>query len=86
MHPIPPDVLRALLPQMARDVRTWVTAYDRDGDALPERSRPRVTGYDLDILSYWFFSGTKFDAEAEPPNLERVAFASFVYAYARAVA
>ena len=41
--------LQALLPSEASDVRTWVTAFDRDGDGLPERAKPRVTGYDLDI-------------------------------------
>lgn len=86
VHPIPPDTLRALLPAMAGDVRAWLTAYDADGDALPERDRPRVTGYDLDILSYWYFAGTRLDARAEPPALERVDFASFVYANALGVA
>jgi len=86
VHPVPADRLRALLPAMAGDVRAWLTAFDADGDALPERDRPRVTGYDLDILSYWFFNGTKLDIEAKPPSLERVDFASFVYANARGVA
>jgi len=86
VHPMPVETLRALLPSMARDVRVWLTTYDRDSDALPERSRPRITGYDLDILSYWFFNGTKLDLRADPPDLERVDFASFVYANARAVA
>ena len=86
VHPIPPDTLRALLPAMARDVRAWLTTFDRDGDALPERAKPRVTGYDLDILSYWFFSGTKLDLRSDPVDLERVDFASFVYANASAVA
>jgi hypothetical protein len=78
--------LNALLPAMAGDVRAWMKLYDQDGDGLPERDRPRVTGYDLDILSYWFFTGMKLDLDADPPNLERVDFASFVYANARAVA
>jgi hypothetical protein len=86
VHPIPPETLRALLPAMAADVRAWMSAYDRDEDSLPERSRPRVTGYDLDILSYWYFSGTRLDARAQPPALERVDFASFVFANAAAVA
>lgn len=86
VHPIPPERLKVLLPAMARDVRAWMSAYDRDGDGLPERSKPRVTGYDLDILSYWFFSGTKLDLNADLVDLERVDFASFVYANARAVA
>jgi hypothetical protein len=86
VHPIPLDTLRQLLPAMAQDVRTWAITFDHDRDALPERSKPRITGYDLDILSYWFFSGTKLDLRAEPPDLERVDFASFVYANARAVA
>ena len=86
VHPIPPETLRALLPPMARDVRAWLTTFDRDADALPERARPRVTGYDLDILSYWFFSGTKLDLHADLVDLERVDFASFVYANARGVA
>ena len=86
VHPIPPDTLRALLPAMARDVRAWMTSYDQDGDGLPERAAPRVTGYDLDILSYWFFNDTMLDVHARPPDLERVDFASFVYANARAVA
>lgn len=86
VHPIPLERLNALLPAMAGDVRAWLTQFDRDGDALPERSKPRVTGYDLDILSYWYFSGTRLDVTADPPSLERVDFASFVYANARAVA
>jgi mannosylglycerate hydrolase MGH1-like protein len=73
------------LPAMASDVRTWVTAFDADGDALPQQARPRITGYDLDILSYWYFSGTKLDLQAPIVDLERVDFASFVYANARAV-
>ncbi len=86
VHPIPPDALRRLLPGMAADVRAWLSAYDADGDGLPERDRPRVTGYDLDILSYWYFSGTRLDPRADPPALERVDFASFVFANASAVA
>ncbi len=86
VHPIPLATLRNLLPAMAADVRAWLTAYDSDGDALPERDRPRVTGYDLDILSYWFFSGTKLDHQAPPLALERADFASFVFANAAAVA
>jgi hypothetical protein len=86
VYPIPLERLNALLPAMAGDVRAWLTQFDGDGDALPERSKPRVTGYDLDILSYWYFNGTKLELTAEPPNLERVDFASFVYANARAVA
>ena len=86
VHPIPPERLRALLPLMAGDVRAWLTLYDRDRDSLPEREKPRATGYDLDLLSYWFFAGTKLDLDADLPNLERVEFASFVYANARAVA
>ena len=57
------DTLRALLPAMAADVRAWLSAYDPDGDGLPERDRPRVTGYDLDILSYWYFNGTTLDLQ-----------------------
>ncbi len=86
VHPLPPDVLRRLLPAMAADVRAWLTAYDTNGNGLPERDRPRVTGYDLDILSYWYFDGTRLDLEATPPALERVDFASFVFANAQAVA
>ena len=86
VHPIPPETLRRLLPQMAADVRAWLSAYDTDGDGLPERDRPRVTGYDLDILSYWYFDGLRLDPRAEPPSLERVDFASFVFANAAAVA
>ena len=86
VHPIPRSTLNRLLPAMAADVRAWLDAYDQDGDALPERGRPRVTGYDLDILSFWFFNGTKLDRQHPPPALERVDFASFVFANARAIA
>lgn len=86
VHPLPPETLRELLPSMAADVRAWLSAYDSDGDGLPERDRPRVTGYDLDILSYWYFDGMHLDPRAEPPALERVDFASFVFANAAAVA
>jgi hypothetical protein len=79
VQPIPRRTLAELLPLMAADVRAWMSAYDADGDALPERSLPRVTGYDLDILSWWFWAGTKLDQEARPPAMERVDFASFVY-------
>jgi len=86
VHPIPPEVLRAMLPSMARDVRAWMTAFDPDGDGLPQRAKPRITGYDLDILSYWFFSDLRLDLYSMPPDLERVDFASFVFANASAVA
>lgn len=86
VHPIPVETLRALLPAMAADVRAWLSAYDMDGDGLPERDRPRVTGYDLDILSYWYFDGTRLDMHADIPALERVDFASFVFANAQGVA
>jgi len=86
VHPLPAETLRALLPAMAADVRAWLSAYDRDGDGLPERDRPRVTGYDLDILSWWNFNNMKVDPSAEPPALERVDFASFVFANSQAVA
>ncbi len=86
VHPFPLATLRQLLPQMARDVRAWVTSFDPDGDGLPQSGRPRITGYDLDILSYWFFNGLRIDPHAEPAELERVDFASFVYANARALA
>jgi hypothetical protein len=86
VQPLALETLRKLLPAMAADVRAWLTAYDRDRDGLPERDRPRVTGYDLDILSYWHFNGLKVDPMAEPPALERADFASFVFANARAVA
>jgi len=83
VHPIPPDALRALLPAIASDVRTWMTVYDPDHDGLPQRSKPRVTGYDLDILSFWYTSGLKLDINAKLFDMERVDFASFVYANAR---
>ena len=86
VHPIPPDTLRQLLPAMAADVRAWMTTYDPDGDGLPQRAKPRVTGYDLDILSFWYFSGLKLDPDANLVDMERVDFASFVYANARGVA
>jgi hypothetical protein len=86
VHPIPDDTLRQLLPALAGDVRAWTTAYDADGDGLPQRARPRVTGYDLDILSFWYFSGTRLDFTAKLSDVERVDFASFVYANARGVA
>jgi hypothetical protein len=71
---------------MAADVRAWLTAYDRDHDGLPERDRPASPATTSDILSYWYFNGLKVDPIAEPPALERVDFASFVFANARAVA
>lgn len=86
VHPIERSALTALLPAMVADVRAWLSTYDQDRDGLPERDRPRVTGYDLDILSYWFFNGTKLDQREDPPALERVDFASLVYANAAAVA
>ncbi len=79
VHPLSQDTLEELLPLMAGDIRAWMTAYDRDGDALPERERPRVTGYDLDILSWWYWAGTRLEPTARPPAMERVDFASFVY-------
>jgi hypothetical protein len=86
VHPLPVQTLRALLPKMAGDVRAWLTTYDGDGDGLPERDRPRVTGYDLDILSYWYWDGTRLDPRAEPPAMERADFAGFVYGNAVGVA
>jgi hypothetical protein len=86
VHPIPAPTLKALLPAMAGDVRAWMTAYDSDGDGLSQRLKPRVTGYDLDILSFWYFSGLRYDPYADLVDLERVDFASFVYANAVAIA
>ena len=86
VHPIDAQTLKALLPAMAGDVRAWLRNFDRDGDFLPSRDIPRITGYDLDILSWWYFDGLKLDLRAKPPDLERVDFASFVYANAAAVA
>ncbi len=86
VHPFTVAELRQLLPEMARDVRAWVTSFDADGDGLPQSGRPRITGYDLDILSYWFFNGLRLHPHANPPELERVDFASFVFANAQGVA
>jgi hypothetical protein len=86
VHPIDPATLRSLLPAMASDVRTWMRAFDPDGDGLPSRNIPRITGYDLDILSWWYFSGLKLDLFSKPVELERVDFASFVYGNAAGVA
>ncbi len=86
VHPLAKDVLDELLPLMAKDVRAWMSAYDSDGDHLPERVRPRVTGYDLDILSWWYWAGTKLDQSHRPPAMERVDFASFLYANASGIA
>ncbi len=86
VHPIDDATLKTLLPAMAGDVRAWMRQFDPDGDFLPSRDIPRITGYDLDILSWWYFDGLKLDLAAKPPALERVDFASFVYANAAAVA
>ena len=86
VQPLDLATLRELLPAMASDVRAWMKTFDADGDFLPSRDIPRITGYDLDILSYWFFDGLKLDLYSKPPDLERVDFASFVYANAAAVA
>ena len=86
VHPIPADTLRAMLPAMASDVSAWLTTYDPDGDGLPQREKPRVTGYDLDILSFWYFSGLHFDPYVKLTDMERVDFASFVFANAAAIA
>lgn len=82
VHPIPTDELRALLPAIAGDVRAWMSSFDADGDHLPERIAPRLTGYDLDILSFWYFNGLKLDPYARLEAMERVDFASFVFANA----
>jgi hypothetical protein len=86
VHPIDAATLRQLLPVMAGDVRAWMREFDADGDFLPSRDIPRITGYDLDILSWWHFNQLRVDVFARPPDLERVDFASFVYANAVAVA
>jgi len=86
VHPIPMESLRALLPAIGEDVRAWMTDFDTDGDHLPERIAPRLTGYDLDILSFWYFDGTKLNPYARLKAMERVDFASFVYANARGAA
>ena len=86
VHPLAADELRRLLPAVAADVRGWLHAFDKDGDLLPSRDVPRVTGYDLDILSYWWWNGLKLDLYSRTPDLERVDFASFVYANARGTA
>lgn len=86
VHPLNPQAIAELLPWMAQDVTAWTTAFDPDGDGLPQRLKPRLTGYDLDILSFWYFDGTKFNPRAQLSEMERVDFASFVYANARGVA
>lgn len=86
VHPIPADELRALLPAIAGDVRAWTTEFDADGDGLAERIAPRLTGYDLDILSFWYFHGLRLDPYARLEAMERVDFASFVHANARGAA
>ncbi len=85
VHPIPTETLRKLLPAMAGDVRAWVTTFDEDSNGLPQSDRPRITGYDLDILSYWYFNDIKLSIYGKPPALERVDFASFVFANASAL-
>ncbi len=86
VHPIAPDTLRAMLPAIAGDVRAWMREFDDDGDGLPARIAPRLTGYDLDILSFWYFYGNKLDLYAQLEGMERVDFASFVYANAKGTA
>lgn len=86
VHPIDAETLRGLLPAIAGDVRAWLKSYDGDGDLLPSRDMPRVTGYDLDILSYWWWNRLQLNLYARTPDLERVDFASFVYANARGTA
>ena len=61
VHPLDAATIRELLPAMASDVRAWMKAFDPDKDFLPSRNIPRITGYDLDILSWWYFSGLKLD-------------------------
>lgn len=82
VHPIPVATLREMLPAIAGDVRAWMREFDEDGDGLPARIAPRLTGYDLDILSFWYFYGNKLDLYAKLEGMERVDFASFVYANA----
>lgn len=86
VHPIDTSTLRSLLPAMAGDVRAWMQAFDTDHDFLPARNIPRIDGYDLDILSWWYFDGLKVNLDAKPTDMERVDFASFVYANAAGVA
>ena len=86
VHPIPGPKLDKLTQAAAGDVRAWMSDFDSDGDGLPERIKPRITGYDLDILSFWYFSGTKLDPRADLQALERADFAAFVYANAKGVA
>jgi hypothetical protein len=86
VHPLPATDLAPLVQAAARDVRAWMTTFDPDGDGLPQRNIPRITGYDLDILSFWYFCGLRLDLSVQPPDMERVDFASFVYANATAVA
>jgi len=86
VHPLPTSDLAPLVQAAARDVRAWMTTFDPDGDGLPQRNIPRITGYDLDILSFWYFCGLRLDLSVQPPDMERVDFASFVYANATAVA
>ncbi|GIW42432.1 MAG: hypothetical protein KatS3mg076_3009 [Candidatus Binatia bacterium] len=86
VHPLPADLVREVLPAMAEDVRAWLGAFDPDHDFLPSRDAPRVTGYDLDIFSWWHYNDFRVELDRRPPPLERVDFASFVFANARAVA
>lgn len=86
VHPMETEELRRMLPAIAGDVRAWMKHFDQDGDGLPERVAPRLTGYDLDILSFWYFHGLRLDPYAKLEALERVDFASFVFANARGTA
>ncbi|HYD50692.1 MAG TPA: hypothetical protein VEB21_20210 [Terriglobales bacterium] len=86
VHPMDRDTLANLTASAALDVDAWATNFDQDNDGLPARLKPRLTGYDLDILSFWYFDGLKLNPRARLSEMERVDFASFVYANAKGVA
>ena len=86
VHPIDDRTLAELAANASLDVAAWSENFDQDHDGLPARLKPRLTGYDLDILSFWFFDGMKFNPQTRLADMERVDFASFVYANAMGVA
>lgn len=78
------STLRRLAPAMLADLKGTLAAFDPDGDLLPAPPSHWRTGMEWQP-SFFYFSGYRTpEGEGEEARLERVDFASYLWANARA--